>query len=179
VYVSLLRAVNVGGRNALAMPAVREVYESIGHRDVVTYLQSGNVVSTATARRGAAVAAAAGEALRERLGVDATVIVRTAAEMADVAAGWPFPNDPTGGRDAHVTFLGAAPLGSEAESAPFDAGPYAPDQAFVRGREVYLRLPNGYGRTKLDNRFFERRFGVAATTRNWRTVTELAALAAR
>ena len=42
---------------------------------------------------------------------------------------------------------------------------------------VYLRLPHGYGRTKLNNAYFERKLGTAATTRNWRTVLALAELA--
>ena len=51
-----------------------------------------------------------------------------------------------------------------------------PDEFRISGRLVYLHCPNGYGRTKLTNAFFERKLGVVATTRNLRTVTTLAAM---
>jgi uncharacterized protein (DUF1697 family) len=174
VYVSLLRAVNVGSGRAAPMATVREVFESLGHRDVVTYVQSGNVVSTSSARRAATVAADAGAALRDQLGLDTVVIVRTAAELRAVVEGWPFPADPAASRAAHVTFLAERPSVGLPELAA-----YAPDEALLARREVYLRLPDGMGRTKLNNAFFERRLGVPATTRNWRTVTELVRLSAR
>ena len=59
-----------------------------------------------------------------------------------------------------------------------DAAKYAPDEFTVAGREVYVCCPNGYGRTKLNNPFFERAIGTVATTRNWNTVTKLAAMVA-
>src|SRR5262249_56410941 len=79
VFVSLLRAVNVGGQRAVPMAALRTVFEALGHRDVVTYVQSGNVVSTSTARRAARVAVDAQTALHEQLGLDPVGMVRSAS----------------------------------------------------------------------------------------------------
>ena len=58
----------------------------------------------------------------------------------------------------------------------FDAGEFAPDQLEVVGREVYLLYPDGYARTKLTIAVLEKRLGVRATSRNWRTVQALADL---
>ena len=75
----------------------------------------------------------------------------------------------------HVTFLATAPTAATVRSlADVDR---SPDQFTVGGREVYVHCPDGYGNTKLNNTFFEKRLGVAATTRNWRTVQTLAVLA--
>jgi uncharacterized protein (DUF1697 family) len=73
-----------------------------------------------------------------------------------------------------VAFLSAAP--SVGAVKKLDAAQFAPDELEIAGREVYLHYPNGYGRTKLTNAVLERRLGVDATTRNWRTVTKLAEL---
>jgi uncharacterized protein (DUF1697 family) len=53
------------------------------------------------------------------------------------------------------------------------------DEFAVVGREVYLHTPNGYGVSKLSNAYFEKKLGVAGTSRNWNTVTALAELARR
>jgi uncharacterized protein (DUF1697 family) len=74
-----------------------------------------------------------------------------------------------------VTFLAEKPAAGRVRDLDPERSP--PDEFRVAGREVYLRCPNGYGRSKLTNAFFEKQLGVAATTRNWRTVTKLAELA--
>ena len=61
--------------------------------------------------------------------------------------------------------------------AQLDAPVGEPDELSIVGREVYLHCPHGYGRSKLNNAYLERRLGVAATTRNWNTVTTLCDLA--
>ncbi len=75
-----------------------------------------------------------------------------------------------------MTFLGSTPASSRASG--LDTRGFLPDEFAVRGREVYVHCPDGYGRTKLNNAFFERALGVTATTRTLRTVTTLAAMAA-
>jgi uncharacterized protein (DUF1697 family) len=75
------------------------------------------------------------------------------------------------GADAYVTFLDdAAP---PAAARAIDPTPFAPDEFRVDGHEVFVRCPNGYGRTKINNTFFERKLSTRATTRNWNTVTLL------
>ena len=102
---ALLRGVNVGGHRRLAMADLAAAVEGLGHRDVVTYLQSGNVVFTPGSRAApGSVAARIEEALAAGPGLDARVFVRTASELASVLAANPFTDaDP---RTLHVTFLG-------------------------------------------------------------------------
>jgi uncharacterized protein (DUF1697 family) len=177
VYVSLLRAVNVGGRK-LAMTDLRALFQRLGHDDVVTYVQSGNVVSRAAARSAAAVERAVHEAIAEELGLDVDVLVRTANELRTVHDRNPFlrgPGSAPAPKALHVTFLASRPAAARVRE--LDDRAFAPDEFRVDGREVFVLCPNGYGRTKITNAWFERKLGVAATTRNWATVTKLVELA--
>jgi uncharacterized protein (DUF1697 family) len=161
--IALLRGVNVGGRK-LPMAALREAFEQLGHADVRTYIQSGNVVFDATGSA-ARVRAAIEHAIDDAFGLDVTVLLRTPADLAKVVAQNPY------GPDAYVTFLDGAP--DRKRVAALDPAPFAPDEFRVIGQEVYVRCPNGYGRTKINNTFFEKKLATRATTRNWRTVDTL------
>ena len=104
-------------------------------------------------------------------------VVRTRDEMARVVEHSPFAGRGSDPAALHVTFLAAEP---DPETVGRLEVPASGDDEFeVIGREVYLHCPNGYGRSKLDNAFWERRLQVPATTRNWRTVTKLVELANR
>jgi len=174
-YVVLLRGVNVGGARPLPMAGLRDALSAAGHRDVRTYVQSGNVVlSSRTAA--ASVARSVHRAIVNGFGLDVPVLVRSAAELAEVAAHHPFDRpggDP--GRQLHVAFLEAPP--PAAAVAALDPRRAAPEELHVRGREIYLWCPNGMGRSKVLTGV-ERALGTPMTVRNWRTVTELRRLAA-
>ena len=168
-YVALLRGINLGARNRVAMKDLRALVEELGGEDVRTYLQSGNVVFTGRALRAEAIE----KGIRDSLGLDVTVLVRTKAELDQLVRGNPFATaDP---KTLHLTFLAAAP--DKAGAKKLGDQTFEPDELEVGGREVYLRCPNGYGRSKLSNAFLEKQLGVTATTRNWKTVTALAELA--
>jgi uncharacterized protein (DUF1697 family) len=174
-YVALLRGVNLGSRNKVSMPAVRGLFEELGYGDVQTYLQSGNVVFTSS-DGASAIVQRIERALARELGVRAAVVLRTKAELRRVVTGNPFAERQGDPKKLLVTFLRETP--PRAAVAALDPQEHAPDEFHVARREVYLHCPNGYGRTKLSNAFFERKLGVPGTNRNWRTVTALANLAA-
>jgi uncharacterized protein (DUF1697 family) len=179
VYVSLLRAVNVGGRK-VAMAALRELYERLGHADVVTYVQSGNVVSRTSARRAATVEETLGAAITAEFGIEVDVLVRTPGQLRTVLDANPFlrargaPPHEKSLKSLHVTFLAREP--EPARGRDLDGSAFAPDEFRIVGREVFLTCPGGYGHTKITNSWFERKLGVPATTRNWATVTKLGEL---
>jgi uncharacterized protein (DUF1697 family) len=174
-YVALLRGINVGGHNRVPMPALRELCDDLGYTDVVTYIQSGNVVLRSPARSAAAVEQALTSAIAKELGLTIAVIVRTKAELERISDGSPFvkaaPNR------LHVAFLDEKPAAARVRALEaYDAGP---DEVKVRGREAYVHTPGGYGTTKLSGSFIEKQLQVAATARNWNTVTKLLELATR
>lgn len=169
-YVALLRGVNVGGRSKVAMADLRAVTAGLGHEQVRTYVNSGNVLFRTPRRDRDAVAAELRAALQEALGREVPVVVRSRDHLADVVAFDPFPDaDP---RQLHVSFMSAAPdeAAVTAMLAVFDGHP---ERAVVRGSEAYVDFVNGAGRTKVDLKALERRGGVEATARSWRTVTTL------
>jgi uncharacterized protein (DUF1697 family) len=203
--IALLRAVNVGGTK-LPMADLRALLEGLGLTNVRTYLQSGNAVFDAGDDEPAQALATAIEIRIERdLGPRVGVLVLPGEAMADVAAANPFlaVSDEGGAAAAadegvlHATLLFGAHGDSdfgEASDAAYCAVYKAAfsklelpaadgeEAAFVGAPPlatpvVYLKLPHGYGRTKLNNAWFERKLGTAATTRNWRTVRALAQMA--
>jgi uncharacterized protein (DUF1697 family) len=169
----MLRGLNVGGYNKVTMVSLKECYESLGFNKVRTYIQSGNVVFDHPPGDAPVVADRIRKGIKKGFGLDVQVIVRTKEEISGLIRNLPFK-----GLDQnkfHVTFLSdrppAIPL-KEIDSAKDSAERFS-----VAGREVYLFCPNGYGRTKLSNQFFEKKLNVYATTRNWRTVNALSELA--
>ncbi len=187
-YVALLRSVNVSGRNKLPMSDFRGVLASLGMKDVSTYVQSGNAVF-AGRKAAPALARSIERRLHEYMGVDTTVIVRSADELGAILDHSPFKTADIEPTLFHVTFLADEPDAERAMSLARAPEVSGADRCEVgtgvtRGPgsttglgEVYLHCPGGYGRTKLNNTWVERRLGVRATTRNWRTVQALAELA--
>jgi uncharacterized protein (DUF1697 family) len=174
--VSMIRGINVGGSRPLKMDRLRALHEGLGFRNVRSYLQSGNVVFDAAI----ADVDRHGEALERRIlrdcGYEVAVGVRTAGAMTAALAGNPFLSrkgvDP---KFLHATFL-VRPGGSpslEGVALPLAKG----EGAVLVGDIVYVYCPLGYGNTRINNTFFERKLSASATTRNWQTVTALEAMA--
>jgi uncharacterized protein (DUF1697 family) len=173
-YAALLRGINLGARNKLAMSDLRALVEKLGGEDVQTYVQSGNVVFTSSGTP-EDLESELSRLIRAERGLDVAVLVRTKAQLAKILAANPFLKAGADVKSLHVTFLAERPKRELVKALDPAASP--PDELRVDGREVYLLCPNGYGRSKLSNAFFEKRLGEVATTRNWRTVTTLAELA--
>jgi uncharacterized protein (DUF1697 family) len=167
---ALLRGINIGPNKRIAMPALREIVERLGHRDVETYVQSGNVVFTPATDETAGLAASLEQAIEAATGLDVPVIVRTGPELERVVAVNPYRvDDPT---RVVVAFLG-----EEVETGQLglgDLGGYLPDELTQIGRELYVSVPNGQARSKLMEVLAKRRQPTTVTVRNWRTVEALA-----
>jgi uncharacterized protein (DUF1697 family) len=178
-FVALLRAVNVAG-NKVEMAALRSGLTGLGFEGVQTYVQSGNVVFRAEGAEEAegddprAHAAAIASLIADQTGLDVTVLVLTAAELAEVAAANPFAATGADEKTLHVTFL--AEPADEAAFAALKLPAQDGEQVVLGDRVVYLWLPHGYGRSKLSNAYLERVLRLPATTRNWRTVKTLVEL---
>lgn len=171
-HVALLRAVNVGGRNRIAMADLRELLEGLGYGEVRTHLQSGNAVFTAAAAPSPEQLAREIEgALAAEIGLAAKVLVRTRPELARAIAANPLLDVAEDHARLLVTFLSHVP-DPEALTALTPAE-FEPDVFAFGEREIYTWYPQGVRATKLSNAFWERRLGVVASARNWNTVTRL------
>jgi uncharacterized protein (DUF1697 family) len=176
-YVALLRSVNIGGHGRLAMAELRESFASLGYDDVVTYIQTGNVLFSTSSKSEKSIAEAIEGQLAEDFGDAPAVLIRTVPELLRIGAASPYAKAGANPARHHVTFLAVAP--SKAVLAKLELPPSGKDQLVVVGREVYVHTPDGYAETKYTGTFLERRLGVVSTTRNWNTVTKLCELTAR
>ncbi|MFF8731204.1 DUF1697 domain-containing protein [Streptomyces sp. NPDC015171] len=176
-HIALLRGVNVGGRTRIAMAELRGLFDGMGFEDVRTHLQSGNVVfAVPDGRPAAELAAGIEQRIADDLGVTLSVLLRTGDSLARTLAANPYLGEEDDPAKLHVTFLAREPTAEQAARLVVPAGETA--RFTLAGDEIHLHVPDGYGRTKLNNAFVERRLGIPATTRNWRTVGALHGLAA-
>jgi uncharacterized protein (DUF1697 family) len=163
-WIALLRGINLGGHHRVPMPELRALATDLGYGDVATYVQSGNLVFTAEEDRAPdALTAELEAALESRYGFAVPVVLRSGAEMERIAARHPFEDREDEPAKLHVFFLAGDP--DPGKVAAWHPERYAPDEAVVHGREVYVHFPNGMGRSK-----FTFDFGTPATARNWRSV---------
>jgi uncharacterized protein (DUF1697 family) len=142
---------------------------------VRTYLQSGNVLFGSPERDPGRLSAMMSEKISAKFGFSVNVILRTSDEIRSIILANPFAQEGLVADKYHVTFLSGIP--SEEFPKSRMEGKDGPDRYVIMGREVYLFCPDGYGRTKFSTPFFEKKLGVVATTRNWKTVTTLADMA--
>jgi uncharacterized protein (DUF1697 family) len=172
--IALLRGVNIGPRNRVPMPALRELLADAGFDDVRTYVQSGNVVLS-SAKTPAQVSRAVEREIETAFGLDIAVVVRTRAQLAKVVQRNPLEDAVKDPKRYQVSFLGAKP--TRAVLRRLEAAVVPPEQFVAVGREIYAWHPAGVARSKLWALLAGRDLGVTATARNWSTVTKLLTLA--
>ncbi|AVZ75995.1 hypothetical protein SLUN_31100 [Streptomyces lunaelactis] len=175
-YAALLRGINVGGHKKVPMAELREVLTELGHRDVATYLQSGNAVFTGDSDDEKALAAALERAIEKRFGFGVDCLVRSGAYLSAVADACPFPAASLEGKQLHATFF-SEPVDPE-RLASIDVSAHLPEECRLGDRVLYLYAPNGIGRSKLAEALAKPSLfkGVVATSRNWNTVVKLVEL---
>lgn len=190
-FISLLRGVNVSRQNRINMLGLKRLYGSLDLVNVVTYIQSGNVVFDTGENDPTKITRSIEEAITRSFGGEVRVILRDKDSTNKILGSNPFLNqrnaDP---ENLYVTFLSDTPsklVLKEMISPPPDPRPEAgeiinlgswrKDEFIIHGKEVYLFCPNGYGKTKFSNTFFEKKLSVSATTRNWKTVNALCEIA--
>ncbi len=175
-HVALLRGINVAGKNVLPMKDLARMFADAGCTDVRTYIQSGNVIFDAPP--GApGIADMITANIEKRFGFRVPVTLRTSEQLRKIIRGNPFLAAGTDQKWLHVYFLAGTP--NARAIAGLDPGRSAPDAFHVAGREIYLHVPNGMGRSKLTNAYFDAKLSTICTARNWATVLKLAEMAAK
>jgi uncharacterized protein (DUF1697 family) len=176
-FISILRGINVSGQKKILMAELKAIYESLKLKDIITYIQSGNVIfKSEKSLSDLEFAAKIEKAIYKKYGFEVPVIIRNKDEIQKIISINPFLKEKNmEEKRLYVTFLSEIPAKKNIESIKsFD---FSPDQFLIIGKEVYLCVSNGYGETKLSNNFFEKKLKVNATTRNWNTVRKLLELA--
>ena len=174
-YAALLRGVNVGGKNRVPMADLRRRLGELAFEGVTTYLQSGNVILRSPAGSDAP-GNQVRRAVREVAGIEIDVLVRTAEELSDIVGRNPFLSVEADHSKLHVLFCDRE--ADEDHLAALDRNRSPGDTLAPSGREIFLHLAEGAGKTRLTLDYFERTLTIRGTARNWNTVMKLAALTA-
>jgi uncharacterized protein (DUF1697 family) len=177
-YISIIRGINVSGQKKIKMDALKKMYEDLHFSNIQTYIQSGNVVFQYSKSGQKALENKISGQIEKCFGFFAPVIVMNTDELKDIVEKNPYIADKT--KDIaclHVTFLSSKP--EQIDFEKIDKNRLPGEECSLMGNAVYLYCPNGYGKTKLSNIFFENKLKVRTTTRNWKTTTELLNIAER
>jgi uncharacterized protein (DUF1697 family) len=158
-HVALLRGVNVGASTRVPMAHLRSMVEQLGGTDVVTYLNSGNVLYTGE------LTGDLERRIHSELGVSTKVVTVDAAKLDRIIADMPFIAEDAA--KIGVVFMNAVPKVAE---LPPDEGP---DRIVLGEHAAYLEVPNGFGKAKFNPAWFKKNLPPESTTRNWRTVLKL------
>ena len=159
-YVALVRGINVGGGNTrVPMGVLKEIFGELGCSEVSTYINSGNVVFTASK---VPTAASIEKRIFEETGVPARVIVLTGEKLRRIADAMPFEGDES---RLLVSFMGEVPT----VELPADI---EPEQIHLGAEAVYQWMPAGVSQSKLKPSFWKQ-FPPETTRRNIRTVRKL------
>ena len=176
IYIAMLRGINVSGQKLIKMERLRASIEDLGFDEVQTYIQSGNVVFKTANQSADKLAKKIADKILSEFGFVVAVLIRTADETAAVVRGNSFLKE-TGSDESkfYVTFLSEnAPPAAEKTLAVLAT---ESERFKVCGREIYLCFPDGSGKTKLSNSAIEKKLSLQATTRNWKTLNTLLAMA--
>lgn len=176
-FISILRGINVSGQRKILMADLKALYEDLKFDNIVSYIQSGNVIFNFNGKRSHDdLVRRIEEAIFQKYHFEVPVILRTLEEMQSLFSVNPFLKESDINIEKlHVTFLAQKPDSERLEK--IKESNYPPDRFFIVDREVFLHCPDRYGETKLSNRFFESKLKVSATTRNWKTIGKLIDLA--
>jgi uncharacterized protein (DUF1697 family) len=170
-HVALLRGINLGGRNRIAMAGLRAMAAGLGFTGVSTYIQSGNVLLSATDNDENAIAEAIAGGLNKTFGLDVGVVVVSRDRLAEVIGRNPYPGE-ANPKCLHAVFLSAEPSPERlAQLAAVQAAKGGPDSVTAVGRALYLHTPDGFGTSELAKALM--RLPGGGTARNWATTTKL------
>ena len=178
VMISLLRAINVGGRNSLPMSTLKAIYAELGFDKTQTLLQSGNAVFIAKKSSPDKVAQRIEAAVEAKCGFRPRVLVRTLDELRDAVRASPFTKYAQSAPDKLlVYFLEHAP--AKDALAKLRALHDGPEELALHGRALYVYFPMGAGKSKLTAARMDKGLGTIGTARNWTTLGKLISLAER
>jgi len=171
-YIALLRGINVSGHRMIKMEELKNVLSELNFTNIRTYIQSGNIIFDSEKKDPAYLEKQIEEKILNHFEFHVPVVIRTRSELDNIHKDNPFlgkRNEPVD--KLHVTFFPEHP--EKEHLKKIEELLFLSDEFVVSGREAYLYCPNGYGRTKLTNQFFENKLKLTATTRNWKTIETL------
>lgn len=179
-YIALLRGINVGGHHKIKMASLKEMFVALGFSEVITYIQSGNVVFQAAIDDRLLLKEKIEQGIKETYGFDIKIAVKSHKEWQNIINNNPFLklNSQADISKLHVTLLSSKPKKDDIEIVQATEK-RANEELIFKDDYIYLHFPNGYGKSKFTNVFLERKLKVSTTTRNWKTMLRIAEISAK
>lgn len=167
-----MRGVNVLGNNKMPMKELAAELEKLGLTNVQTYIQSGNVVFQSPKKKASKLAIDIQAGIKSKFGFEPHVIVLDKAKFVSLAAANPFPKaeNEMGGKALHLFFLSSSPR--KVDENGLNAIKRPSECWQIVDSVLYLHTPEGFHVSKIARKA-EKILGVAATARNWRTVSQI------
>jgi len=175
-WIAFFRGINVGGNNLLPMKDLTAALVGIGCTDVKTYIQSGNVVFGKSSSKAPQLAKLIVKAVSNSRGFEPRILLLTVGELESAVNSNPFPSAEADPKSLHCFFLAEKPKSPGTDR--LNEIKTETESFSLNGKAFYLHAPDGTGHSKLAARA-EKLLGVAATARNWRTVSAVLELAKR
>ncbi len=175
IYIALLRGINVSGQKKIKMVDLKTMFENLGFTSVTTYIQSGNIIFKSDKEDIDFLGHCIKERILETFEYDVPVLVLTPKTLKSIHQNNPFSKRIMSGeieeKRMYFTLLGSAPETTNPETCI--AASSGGEEFVITKNVVYFFAANGYGKTKLNNNFFEKKLKCSATTRNLKTIIKL------
>lgn len=170
-YVSLLRGINVGGKNMIKMELLREMFSLLGFENVKSYINSGNIIFETAEADNNELSEKIAKKIVETFSFNIRVITRKMQEIAEIVANNPFAGEFENDKDVHVFFLDDEMPAEKRElllSHNNENENYA-----VRNKEIFCHLRIGVLESLMGKDYIAKKLKISSTARNWRTVNKI------
>ena len=171
-YIALLRGINVGGHKKIKMADLRLLFEEMGYKDVMTYIQSGNVVFKSEVKDHRKHQNQISEAIKNHYGFEVPILVKTRTEIKKVLDNNPY-NDPEDLASNKIYFFLLQEIPKKEVIETTSTIIFENEKFIITPECVFIRYDLGAGKAKCGINFFESKLKVATTSRNYRTMTKL------
>jgi uncharacterized protein (DUF1697 family) len=171
-HLALLRGINVSGHNMIKMDALKKMLESMGFQNVETYIQTGNVFVDSEDDNAASVGFKIKQEISKVFGHDVPVVMVSKEDLELCFKNNPYLKE----KDCDTKKLYVAFISKELSLLALNdlkISNFKPDEAAIDSSRIYIKYAVGAGKTKLDQKYIEKKLNVVATVRNWNTVTTL------
>jgi len=175
-YIGVLRAINLGAYNKIAMSELRTMLETLGFEDPKTLLLSGNIVFKTATGSSAKLESMLEQASTKQLKVTTDYFVRSAKEWQAIVDENPFKKEAKSD-PGHLLMMCLRDAPMPAQVKALQESITGREMVKAKGRHAYFVYPDGVGRSKLTIQKIEKALGTRGTARNWNTVLKLAELA--
>lgn len=168
-YVALLRGINVGGKRKLLMKDLKQLFNKLGFRNIITFIQSGNVIFEYKSTNNSTLETSISEAILKQFNYDVPVIVRSQEEWNDLIQSNPFINEDI--NKLHLILLQDSPPQESISKLNKIKSP--DDQFVIDNQHIYILCHGPFHKTKFTNASIEKHLKLSATTRNWKTISKI------